>query len=139
MIREKPIKHDIMALLPEVEYYLRKRGDVLFGYLFGSFARGKTTALSDVDIAVYLSGSVFSEKRIDIIGDLMDILKTEEVDLVILNTAPVALRMRILRNKRLLADMSPFVRHSFESSTIRSYFDFSKAESKILEERYLNG
>ena len=139
MIREKPIKHDIRVLLPEVEHYLRKRNDVLFGYLFGSFARGKTTKLSDVDIAVYLRGSEFSDERIDIIGDLMDILKTEEVDLVILNTASVALRMRIIRNKRLLADNAPYVRHAFESATIRSYFDFSKVESKILEERYLNG
>ena len=139
MIREKTIKHDIQALIPKVESYLRERGDVLFGYLFGSFARRKSTLLSDVDIAVYLTGTEFSEKRLEIIGDLVDILKTGEVDLVILNTAPVTLKIRILRNKRLLIDRAPNVRHAFESATMRSYIDFSKVESNILEGRYLNG
>ena len=139
MIRERPIKHDIKVLLPKVESYLLKRGDVLFAYLFGGFARGKTTPLSDVDIGVYLTGSKFSERRLEIIGDLIIILKTEEVDLVIMNTAPVTLKMRILKDKRLLVDTAPHARHVFESLTIRSYFDFSKMESNILKRRYLNG
>ena len=91
MIKNKYIKQDILKLLPKVETYLRYREDVQFAYLFGSYAKGKITPLSDVDIAVYLSGSNFSQKRLEILGGLIEVLKTDEIDLVILNTAPLPL------------------------------------------------
>jgi len=40
-----------------------------------------------------------SEKRLEIIGDLADILKTDEIDPVVLNTAPLSLQMRILKQR----------------------------------------
>jgi len=139
MIRNTPIKHDIRKLIPEAEIYLKSREDIHFAYLFGSFARGSTSPLSDLDIAVYLAGAELADKRMKILGDLIDIFKTDEIDLVILNTAPLTLRMKILQNKRLLADNAPFIRHAYESMTIRSYFDFSKIETNILERRFLDG
>ena len=122
-----------------METYLRSRKDVQFAYLFGSYAKGKITPLSDVDIAVYLSGSNFSQKRLEILGGLIEVLKTDEIDLVILNTAPLPLKIRILRNRKLLVDRTPLVRHAFESTTMRVYLDFSKLEKRILERRYING
>ena len=122
-----------------MEVYLRSREDVQFAYLFGSYAKGKITPLSDVDIAVYLSGSNFSQKRLEIIGGLIEVLKTDEIDLVILNTAPLPLKIRILRNRKLLVDRTPLVRHAFESTTMRVYLDFNKLEKRILERRYING
>ena len=139
MIKNKSIKQDIPRLLPKVETYLRYRKDVQFAYLFGSYAKGKITPLSDVDIAVYLSGSNFSQKRLEILGGLIEVLKTDEIDLVILNTAPLPLKIRILRNRKLLVDRTPLVRHAFESTTMRVYLDFSKLEKRILERRYING
>ena len=139
MIRSAPITHDIRKLIPKAEIYLKSRKDVHFAYLFGSFARGSTSPLSDLDIAVYLSGVDLSNKRMEILGDLIDIFKTDEIDLVILNTAPLTLRMKILQNKLLMADNAPFIRHAYESMTIRSYFDFSKIETSILERRFLDG
>jgi len=98
MIRNTPIKHDIRKLIPEAEIYLKSREDIHFAYLFGSFARGSTSPLSDLDIAVYLAGAELADKRMEILGDLIDIFKTDEIDLVILNTAPLTLRMNILLN-----------------------------------------
>ncbi len=79
MIKLKPIQHDIYELLPAVAAYMKCRKDVLFAYLFGSLARGNFSAMSDVDIAVYLKKRNISEKRLQIIGDLADILKTDEI------------------------------------------------------------
>jgi predicted nucleotidyltransferase len=56
MIKKTPIKHDILKLIPEAEIYLGSRRDVLFSYLFGSFAKNLDGPFSDVDIAVYLKG-----------------------------------------------------------------------------------
>ena len=139
MIKHQPIKHYIPALLLGLRRYLESRKDVLFAYLFGSFADGRTTPLSDVDIAVYLGGGDLAEKRLEILGKVTDILKSDEVDLVILNTAPLLLRMKVLQKKTLLADNAPFARHAYESATIRSYLDFSKIEKFILAKRYLHG
>ena len=119
--------------------HLKARDDVAFAYLFGSMAVGDPTPLSDVDIAVYLTEGRFSEKRLQILGDLNDILSTDRLDLVILNTAPQGLKARIIQARVILADNMPFVRHAFESETIRTYMDFAKIENRILEQRYLHG
>jgi len=125
--------------LLDAKNYLNKRDDIAFAYLFGSRARGVPTPFSDVDIAVYLTEGPFSEKRLEILGDLMDILRMDNLDLVILNTVSESLKARVIRNRVLLADNLPFIRHIFESRTLRAYMDFSKIETRILEQRYLHG
>ena len=122
-----------------VERYLQGRDEVAFAYLFGSMAKGVASPLSDVDIAVYLTGGPFSEKRLEILGALMDLLRMDNIDLILLNTASEGLRARVIRNKVILADNLPFSRHIFESRTMRAYMDFSKIENRILEQRYLHG
>jgi len=139
MIKEIPISHNVSELLPQATAYLQARKDIFFAYLFGSLASGILRPLSDIDIAVYLKKKNISEKRLQIIGDLADILKTDEIDLLVLNTAPISLRMSVLKQRRVLADNEPFFRHKYESFTMRAYFDFSKLEHRILERRFLNG
>jgi hypothetical protein len=59
--------------------------------------------LSDKDIAVYLAESCsFSEIKLDILGSLVEILQTDEIDLVVLNTAELPLRMNILKTKKVI-------------------------------------
>ena len=137
MIKQIPITHNISELIPQASEYFKARKDVRFAYLFGSLALGTFNPLSDIDLAVYLKKRKIAEKRLEIIGDLADILKTDEIDLVILNTAPLSLRMRILKQKKILADNAPFFRHKYESYTMRAYFDFSKLEHRFLERRFL--
>jgi len=139
MIRAKPINEDILKNIPKVEAYFRENKTVIFAYLFGSIAKNKQGPLSDVDIAVYLTDGDLANKMLSIVDELSKILRTDEIDLVLLNTAPVTLRMNILRGRRILTDSIPFFRHAFESSTIRSYFDFEKIERSILKRRFLNG
>ena len=140
MIKSTKLSNDILQLMPKAVTYLHSCYDVLFAYLFGSLAKGSFMPLSDVDIAVYLSEKKdYSEKRVEILGALNDILETDEVDLVILNTAPLSLEMKILENKRVLVDKEPFFRHRYESADIRKYLDFSVMESAILSRRFLHG
>jgi predicted nucleotidyltransferase len=64
--------------------YFASREDVLFAYLFGSHARGRTHALSDVDVAVFLDDGPDSYQRLkvrlDIMGGVMRIAHTDRVD-----------------------------------------------------------
>jgi len=140
MIRHKILPGNIEGLLPKALTYLQSMPDILFAYLFGSFGKGKHFPLSDVDIAVYLKEpSDIQEKKMEILGALIDILQTDEIDLVVLNSAALPLRMRILENKKVVADREPFLRHHYESLTMREYFDFSILEEQILNRRFLSG
>jgi predicted nucleotidyltransferase len=140
MIKHKKLPANIEDLIPKALDYLRSMPDIVFAYLFGSLGRGKHFPLSDVDIAVYLKEPmVVQGKKMEIVGALIDILQTDEIDLVVLNSAPLPLRMRILENKKLVVDREPFLRHHYESLTMREYFDFSFLEKGILNRRFLSG
>jgi predicted nucleotidyltransferase len=119
--------------------YLAKRDDIIFAYLFGSYAKENQTHLSDIDIAVYMkdNNQVF-DKKLGILNDLTKILETDDIDLVILNKTPISLLRKILANKAILIDNDPPVRHAFESLNMRKGFDFSFLENRILEQRFLN-
>lgn len=140
MIKVTRLPENIDSLLPNVREYLSKHPKVLFAYLFGGFARGRISPLSDVDIAVYLTDCAdIAQERLEIIGKLNDLLKTDEVDLVVLNTSPLPIAARIIKSKTVLVDKDPLIRRSFESVTLRKYFDFSRKEMDILERRYKVG
>jgi len=120
--------------------YFAKRDDIIFAYLFGSYAKEKQTHLSDIDIAVYIREKKgISDKKLKILMDLSKLLKTDDIDLVILNEAPISLLTKILAHKIILNDKLPTTRHSFESLKMRMGFDFSYLEKRILDQRFLNG
>ena len=140
MIKYQKLPENILKLLPSSMDYLESHPKVLFAYLFGGLVKGKLQPLSDVDLAVYLAGSgSFSEIKLDILGNLIDIFQTDEIDLVLLNTAELPLKMNILKTKKVIVNKDPFARHKYESLTMRKFFDFSMIESAILHRRYLNG
>lgn len=73
--------------------YFQKRDDVLMAFLFGSFAKGRVTKDSDVDVAVYLKDPK-SEK--DIWTQLPNAFG-KEIDLVCLNEAPASLISNVFK------------------------------------------
>ena len=119
--------------------YLESHSSVVFAYLFGSLATGGLqTPMSDIDIAVYLNqNAVEFECRLKIIGRLSDVFRTDDLDVVVLNYANPALIMNILKDKKILVDKEPFVRHRFESMAFRQYFDFAPLETALLEKKVL--
>ncbi|MBN2246951.1 MAG: nucleotidyltransferase domain-containing protein [Candidatus Aminicenantes bacterium] len=140
MKKYSKIPENIDNFIPMASDYLESCAAVVFAYLFGGLAKGEQRPLSDVDIAVYFSGKVdFSEEKLTILGSLNDILTTDEIDLVLLNTAPLSLEIKILENKKVLVDKAPFFRHRYESMVMRKYFDFSVMESGILRRRFSVG
>jgi len=67
----------------QLEKLLKKYPNVLFAYLFGSYARDDAIERSDVDVAVYLVDPSF-DRRLRIHHDLAVTLN-KEVDVVVLN------------------------------------------------------
>jgi uncharacterized protein len=140
MIKFQQLPDNTETLIPKVASYLNSNPHIIFAYLFGSLAKGKYQPLSDVDIAVYLKqGANLAEYKLMILGKLIDILQTDEIDLVVLNAANLPLVINILKNKKIIVDKEPFARHIFESLAMRKYFDFSIIEAAILQRRYMHG
>lgn len=82
-------------------------------WLFGSYARGEATPLSDVDLA-YLPAQTLTAPEVerldqDLYLSLSRALETDEITLVNLNEAPIPLAFAVLREGKILlasADLS---------------------------------
>jgi len=134
---DKSLPENIEELIPNAQDILERHPNIIFAYLFGGLAKGRISPVSDIDIAVYLANvDDILEVKLEILSLLSDTLNTDEIDLVILNTAPLPLRARIIQNKKVLVDKDPALRYSFESLMLREYFDFSIKERAIFSRRY---
>jgi predicted nucleotidyltransferase len=131
---------DLLARLETLSEPVSRVPGVLFAYLFGSAASGQMRPSSDVDVAVYLDSSADAfETRLDIFAAASKHLGTDRLDVVVLNSAPLALAGRILTTRRVLVDRTAFLRHRYESLTARMFQDFRTREHRILAERYARG
>jgi hypothetical protein len=135
MIRFKKIPKDIHKQIDLLADLFMEDPNIIFAYLFGGMARDKRRPLSDVDLGIY----VRNVKRLDflsVFSEISRILGTDEIDLVVLNSAPISLAGRILRKRKILIDKDPFLRHQYESRILREFFDFAIKEREILHRRY---
>ena len=140
MIHKSPLPADIERRLGTLGQALEKCSGVVFAYLFGGAAAGRLRPLSDVDVAVYLEETRDPvEGRLETIGAVTGHLGTDEVDVVVLNTAPVSVTGRILQTRRVICDRDPRRRHRFESLALREFFDFRLFEHRLLARRYARG
>lgn len=110
------------------------RDGVVAASLFGSQAAGKAGPLSDVDVAVWLDPSLSDSERfrirLQLTGQAASALRTNEVDLVVLNDAPPLLKHRALRSAVRLLDRDPVARVRLERHAVAEYLD-----TKPLRER----
>ena len=116
---------DVARIQKAIETVFDSDDNVVAAYLFGSFARDDARADSDVDIAILErsppSGTLAS-LRLDRQAQLEKALG-RAVDLVVLNTAPVDLVHRVLRDRTMLLERDESARIAFEVDARRRYFD----------------
>ncbi len=119
---------DLTKCLPKLETYFASQPSAALAYVFGSQVRGKAGPLSDLDVAVLLVGdptpAECTDRRLDFIGDLMRLLQTNDVDVVVLNVAPLALRYAVIRGGRLVFARRRQEAIEFQVQTMSRYFDF---------------
>ena len=117
----------VETLSEKLRGYFVQRDEIRLVYIFGSIAKGCANKLSDVDIAVFISEDSTKNYpygyRAQIITDLMKILKTNNVDLVVLNRASPFLRFQVLRYGKLIFCRSKLERIRFQVKTFNEYND----------------
>ena len=99
-------KLEVDQILKLLRGYFSSREDVAFSFLFGSYADGTATSLSDVDVAVYFypkrrrpvefEEPIYYEGEDQIWADLDRLLK-KEVELVVLNRVPATVSASAIR------------------------------------------
>jgi len=112
-------------------------------YLFGSQATGKATKLSDYDFAVLLDKKVkenqYSQYQLKIISELLKIVKTDHLDLVILNNSknPLFLKYNVIKEGKIIYEKNKKAeneRKNLEFNILRKWLDnqyFEKVWSDI--------
>ena len=103
------------------------RYPVAFAYLFGSEAQGKSRPNSDIDVAVYVADgqdrSSYLDLQLRLIADLGDLMQTDQIDVVILNEAPVALSYRVTRDGRIVFCKDEAARIHHWAEVVDRYID----------------
>lgn len=108
----------VFRLLPQIKLV----------YFFGSRALGKEGALSDYDFAVYLDEQDIKKRfyvRLDLLDKLSRELKTDDIDLSILNDIQSPeLKYSIIASGQLIYKKEPY-KVLIEPRILSEYFDFT--------------
>ena len=107
---------------------LEPREEILEAYLFGSRARGDHHRHSDIDVAVYIDMERARPGKwgydAALISDLMDVLGTNDIDVVLLNRADPLLYHRVLRDGVRLLSRDLRATTTRGGQALSRYFDF---------------
>ena len=138
---------DIEPHMDTLKRYLLDREDVAAALLFGSYGTQFQTPLSDVDLAVLFKAGqkITLERELSILADLSDITGEEDINLLVLNKAPLTLQFEVLLTGRVLIKKDFFL-EDFHEYVCKRYIDykidldqFNKDYDAALREVYLGG
>lgn len=114
-------------ILKQLQKIFKAAPKIKLVYFFGSRARGDAGPTSDYDFAVYLdekNEKKLFEVKIYLMNKIGKMLKTDKVDVVILNSAESSeLKYNIIKEGNLIYEKKPF-KVLIEPKIMNEYFDF---------------
>lgn len=117
---------DIERLLPQFKKLAKVFPQVIAAYLFGSHASGRPTPLSDIDVGILMADGLTDMEsfqiEMNLQGELEKIFKTNNIDLVVLNKAPLPIQFNATCGKLLFAGEDD-KRTDFEEYVRKYYID----------------
>jgi predicted nucleotidyltransferase len=130
------------TLISRLEEFFKSREYVELAYLFGSTAEDNRGPLSDIDIGVYLSSKLTKgeriDKRLELTAELASFLKTDSIDLVIINDASPVINFEIIKPNSPIFIRNEDFRLEVEQKVMSRYLDRKYHEdllNKIFLER----
>ena len=107
-----------------IKKYLYKRNEVIFAYLYGSYADNSNNKFSDIDIAVYIDDklkpvSSYLGYRSELITELQSIT-SKDIDLIILNEVPDKIAYNALNEGSLMFTKSDNISNRFYNNVINN-------------------
>lgn len=138
---------NIDPFLPALLNYFAGKKDILAAYLYGSYGTEAQTPLSDVDLAVLLAPETKRTlfKQIEIESDIAKICRSDEINVLLLNDAPLFLQFKVISAGRLLYERDAEAISKFQEIICKLYADFmpdylafARDYDRSLQEAYLN-
>lgn len=129
----------------KIKEFLERDKDILFAYLYGSYAADIIHPDSDIDLAVYLkegNKEYYLKKDNEFLGNAPIALGNDKIDIRILNVMPLLLKFKVIREGQLLLSQDEQKRIDFETEVMDRYFEmkpYFDEYNQILEERILGG
>jgi len=118
-------------LLGFIREILSSRNDkIIFAYVHGSFIKSKT--FRDIDVGLFVEGKGDFYLESDISAELTAAVGFE-VEVKVLNDAPVPFQMAVLRDGILLFSRDEMRRGAFIEKTGRLYMEYSHFRNIFLE------
>ena len=130
-------KVSISDMVKKLKETLTMHSDIVLVFLFGSFVRGDINSFSDLDIAIYFTGTVDFYRINDLREDISEMLGIE-VDIVVLNTASPVIKMQVLKKGTLLINKDQRAYNEIFVNTVNEYDDLKRTRKEI-EEKILRG
>jgi predicted nucleotidyltransferase len=133
----KLVKEKLISRLAE---FFKSREYVELAYLFGSTAEDNRGTLSDIDIGVYLSSKLTKGEKIDsrleLTAELAGFLKTDSIDLVIMNDASPVINFEIIKPNIPLFIRDEDFKLEIEQKVMSRYLD-RKYHEDLLNRAFL--
>lgn len=124
MIKQKKI----MKPEEKISRILKRHKNILFAYIFGSYARKEVRKDSDIDIAIFLKDlSVVEEDPSFEVKLALEIEKETDlknVEVVVIDNKPLRFLNQVLRYGKLIFSRDENERLKFETFITKSYIDF---------------
>jgi uncharacterized protein len=108
--------------------YFVEREDIMFSYIFGSYALGNFNSDSDIDIAIffYYEDDIRDINKYLTIKVELEFLLKKDVDIVVLNTATPFLKTRILNKHLKICSKDSYSEALFIHKAFGEYFDIKE-------------
>jgi len=129
MLREgRKIPSDVRDRIPGLINRLSKDREIVAFFSFGSLIAGNLKPLSDLDFGILVSPAIDHKQRFDkhleLIGLFNEQFETDEIDLVLMNDAPVRFSHNIIKSGKLIFCSDYDVLRDFIEKTVKVYLDF---------------
>ena len=122
------------ALIGKISDVLKKKENLIFAYIFGSFI--SEDHFKDLDIGIFVSNRIVGSPlrlELEIEGELEDAVHIP-VDVRIINNAPLPFVYNVLKSGFLIVDNNRHLRADFAGLVYKKYFDFQYLRNEYLRE-----
>jgi len=124
--------------LGAIKKYLYKRNEIIFAYLYNSYAYNPNNKLSDIDIAVYINEkqkpvSNYVSYRSELITELQT-MTSQDIDLIILNEVSDKIAYNALNEGILMFTKSNNISNGFYSNVINNISN-NLSDHDIIEDK----
>lgn len=122
-----------MSIVEKVGECLERSSNVLFAYIYGSYAKERANRFSDLDIAVYLRDKGH-EKFMELLAKL-PVEVNVEIDVRVLNDAPPLFRYNVIKEGKPLFIKDRSVQENFVYDTLVSALELKETLTRMKEDR----